>query len=82
MISLSLVDYLAAQLGCEYVSDLHFLDALDRLRLTHVVSKLSPDDWPLEEWNDALEYVANKELADNYMMAYDILLSVFGDHML
>lgn len=75
MISLSLVDYLAAQLGCEYVSDLHFLDTLSRLRLAHVVSKLSPDDWPLEEWNDALKYVTNKETADNCMLAYDTFLS-------
>lgn len=75
MISLSLVDYLAAQLGCEFISDLRFLDKLNYLRLAHIVKTISPEDWPLREWNDALEYVANKQAAENCMLAYDMLLA-------
>ena len=55
---ISLVDYLAYQAGCKYVSDLRCLDSLDRPKLAYTLEKLEQDDFPLRDWNDALNYLA------------------------
>lgn len=75
MITISLVDYLAAQIACAYISDLRFMDTLEKIRLFHVIRKLSPSDWSLRQWNDALEYIANKQAADTVEAAYEELLA-------
>ena len=53
----SLVEVLAAYLGCEYISDLHSLEAEDGHRLYALLQRISPVQWPLREWRDALEYI-------------------------
>ena len=57
-VSLSLVDYLAAKAGCMYISDLKYLPPTEKYFLYRTVRELSPDCFPLREWNDALEYIA------------------------
>lgn len=75
MMTISLVDYLASQIACAYISDLRFLDPLGKIQLSHVVRKLSPSDWSLWQWNDALEYIANKQAANTVEAAYEELLA-------
>ncbi len=58
--SLSLVDYLAYQTGCAYVSDLRGRGSLGRYRLLRAVEKLRAEDFSLWDWNDALEYLADE----------------------
>lgn len=72
---LSLVDYLAEKLGCDYISDLHFLNKKERLKISNEVQKLNPEDWTIDDWNDALEYIVNKQAADNCESAYSELLA-------
>lgn len=72
---LSLVDYLAEKLGCDYISDLHFLNAKERLKMSIEVQKLNPEDWPIGDWNDALGYIANKPATDSCQSAYSELLA-------
>ena len=57
---ISLVDYLAYQAGCEYISDLRCLDSLDRRKLARMLEKVEPDDFPLRDWNDALNYLVRE----------------------
>lgn len=71
----SLVDYLAAQICCPYISDLHFLDFIDRITLAHVMKKISPAEWPLREWNDALNYILGGQAVSTAEDAYAKLLS-------
>lgn len=70
----SLVDYLAAQIHCDYTSDLRFLDPLHRIQVAYILKTLSPTDWPVREWNDALEYIAQKLAMDTAEEAYQALL--------
>lgn len=74
MSSVSLVDYLAAQIHCDYTSDLRFLNPLDRIRVAYILKNLSPTDWPVREWNDALEYIVQKQAVDTAEEAYHALL--------
>ncbi len=52
------MDVLAAEMGCEYVSDLHFLSCCQRVRLAGKVERIPADAAALFEWNDALYYLA------------------------
>lgn len=75
MVVQSLVDYLATQLGCEFISDLRFLTSLERLTLARVIKKLQPADFPLHEWNDAIQYIVNKRVVNSSESAYRTLLT-------
>lgn len=57
--ALSLMDLLAARMGCSYLSDLPHLDAPMRLRLADVLEKIPAEDYDLAQWNDALRYLAD-----------------------
>lgn len=59
MFKISLVEYCAFQLGCEHLSDLHFLQAWQKRKLYRVIESLPQNEGSLWEWNDALAYVAN-----------------------
>lgn len=58
--SMSLLDVMAIQAGCEYLSDLRYIDDLQRLRLARALEKVSPQSGTLFEWNDALEYLTGE----------------------
>ena len=70
----SLVEVLAAYLGCEYISDLHSLEAEDGHRLYALLQRISPVQWPLREWRDALEYITGVTCAQDSGAAYKALL--------
>ena len=53
-----LIAYLAEALRCSYLSDLRFLDRHGRDCLSAVVAAVRAEDYPLRQWNDALEYLA------------------------
>lgn len=53
----SLIDYLAEKINCTYVSDLHYLDRSQKQSLANEIQKISPCNFSLNDWNDALEYI-------------------------
>ena len=52
-----LLDYLAWQTGCEYLSDLHWPGPGQRARLRRALAELAPDCAPQREWDDAAAYL-------------------------
>lgn len=58
--TLPLLDELAQRMGCEYLSDLRFLDALGRQALACALKALLPRYAGLQEWNDALAYLTGE----------------------
>ena len=71
---LSLVEELAAYLGCEYISDLHRLTPRDKRRLCEILLRTSPAQWPDAEWLDALEYLTGRRGAGDGQQARQLLL--------
>lgn len=57
MREVTLLDYFQWKLRCEYISDLHWLEAARRAQLAREVERLGAADASLHEWNDALEYL-------------------------
>ncbi len=55
---LSLVDMLARELGCQYLSDLSFLEDAQRTYLARIIQDTPAASATLFEWNDALAYLA------------------------
>ena len=52
-----LLDLLAAQMGCTYLSDLRFLSDGRRYNLAQKLVQLIPREKDLRDWNDALVYL-------------------------
>ncbi len=59
-VNMSLLDAMAVQAGCEFLSDLRYIDDLQRFRLARTLEKVSPQSGTLFEWNDALEYLTGE----------------------
>lgn len=59
-VTISLLDALAVRIGCEYLSDLRFLDGIQQVRLVRALKKIGPEEASLAEWNDALQYLINE----------------------
>ena len=53
-----LLEYLAYQAGCAYLSDLHSLNGSQRVRLARLLEQIPADAADLHTWNDALDYLA------------------------
>ena len=58
---MSLLDVMAVQAGCMYLSDLHYIDDFQRKRLARALERVTARDEDLFEWNDALMYLAGTE---------------------
>ena len=58
-IKLPLLDFIAMQMRCMYLSDLQFLSGAQRKELARKLEKLNPQDIDIREWNDALAYLVN-----------------------
>ena len=61
----SLLDAISIQMGCEYLSDLRFLDSGQRTVLARKLEKLPLEMADLHDWNDALEYLAGAPPCDS-----------------
>ena len=64
-ISLSIIDYIALKMGVRNLSDLHYMDATDRLAVCRMVEKINAEDESLEGWNDALHYLVGEPPAES-----------------
>ena len=59
MKNMSLLDYLHWKIGCEYLSDLHWLSAVQRMWIVREIEQISAKEVSLHEWNDALAYLSD-----------------------
>ena len=57
MVKQSLLDLLAIQMGCMYLSDLRFLSSEQRRYLAQKLDRLTPREEDIQDWNDALDYL-------------------------
>ena len=82
----SLLDVLAESARCPFISDLRNIKADGRQQLADKLERISPEDYPLPVWNDALAYLtavspqispeaARKLLIDHYRNQEEIPLS-------
>lgn len=69
-----LLDLLREKSGCEYVSDLHFLDEMQKARLAYHLEKVDAEDYLLREWNDALAYIVKAPAQETVEKAKETLL--------
>ena len=81
----SLLDLLAESAGCFCLSDLRSIKKPKRQQLAEKLERISPEDYSLAVWNDALAYLtavspqispeaAHKLLIDHYRNQEEILL--------
>ncbi len=69
---MNLLEQLAEETGCLYLSDLHKTDI--QVKLYDSLSALQPEAYTLKEWNEALTYIAGlKEPYKSIDMAYQAL---------
>lgn len=55
-----LLDVIAKELRCEYLSDLRYMKSFSRIRAARFIEEMIPaTDASLNEWNDALSYLAS-----------------------
>ena len=59
MLEQSLLDLIAIQMDCAYLSDLKFLNSEQQKYLAQKLEPLTPYDEDLMQWNDALVYLTN-----------------------
>lgn len=57
MVEQSLLDLLAIQMKCDYLSDLRFLSSEQRRYLAQKLDRLTLREEDLRDWNDALSYL-------------------------
>lgn len=58
---LSLLEFLAHEIGCEYLSDLHGIDNSQRKNAIRILEQISPEMVELRDWNDALSYLTKQQ---------------------
>ena len=73
-LKMGLLDRLAAQSGCEYLSDLRRLEKGARVRLAGILREVASGDAALEEWNDALRYLTGEPPASTPEAARQTLI--------
>lgn len=73
---LPLLDYLAREAGCVYLSDLPRAGRAERERAFHALERVPPEEVSLREWNDALNYLAQAPPEQTARAARERLLSV------
>lgn len=74
-ITLGLLEFISFKVGCMYLSDLHQPNLLPLIQ--HTIRGLSPRQFSLWEWNDAVQYITGKEgvfpdqeQAASYLLSY------------
>ena len=70
-----LLERLAIQVGCTYLSDLRFLNDEQRRYLAQKLEQLHPREEDIREWNDALAYLAGAPPEPTARAARDLLVS-------
>ena len=72
---LPLLEYLSWKAGCEYLSDLHGISSVQKIRLAREIERLPACSISLQEWNDALEYLLGQPPQPDAEAARDALMA-------
>ena len=75
----SLLDLIAIQMGCMYLSDLRFLTGAQKTRLAYTLERLTPREEDLYQWNDALEYLTGAACEPSALEAKQRLIQLLSD---
>lgn len=78
--SMSLLVYLTCIAGCDFLSDLRFLDFPKKLRLAAEVGRIPVSAGNLREWNDMLTYLGETEPRHSRDEAKEILVDILSGH--
>lgn len=78
MVEQSLLDLLAIQMGCMYLSDLRFLSLEQRRYLAQRLDRLTPRQDDVREWNDALDYLTGAPPEDTAQAAKERLVHLLS----
>lgn len=78
MVEQSLLDLLAIQMKCEYLSDLRFLTQEQRQYLAHKLECLTPREENIRDWNDALVYLTGVPPENTAQTAKERLVSLLS----
>ena len=70
----SLLDVLAESAGCSCLSDLRSIKKPKRQQLADKLERISPEDYPLPVWNDALDYLISAPPQESPGAAHILLL--------
>ena len=73
-----LLHILSERTGCMYLSDLKFIR--DTQKIKNELEKLSPQDFPVKQWNDAINYLTETKVdfssekeAKNFLLGAEII---------
>ncbi len=73
-----LLHILSERTGCMYLSDLKFIR--DTQKIKSELEKLSPQDFPVKQWNDAINYLTETNVdfssemeAKNFLLGAEII---------
>ncbi len=69
-----LLEYIAQRTGCSYLSDLRYLSSWEQFRLSRELRRIPAEAFPLEQWNDALNYLTGLPPADQALEAKEQLI--------
>ena len=75
VLTLPLLDYLAREAGCMYLSDLPHAGRVECGRAFHALERVAPEAVSLHDWNDALNYLAQAPPEETAQAAREHLLS-------
>lgn len=70
----SLLDWMARQAGCEYLSDLRKLTGRQRLSLATALEPMAAKENEMRQWNDALDYLFHGNAQSSAAAARDAIL--------
>ncbi len=56
-----LLEYIAENAGCGYLSDLH--SKKRNFHIYEVIMNIAPSDYDLKEWEDAVRYITGKTVS-------------------
>ena len=70
----SLLEVLRSKVGCQYISDLHYLNEGERARAAHGIQDTPPEAAALAEWNDVLAYLTGEPPVQTVQLARERLL--------
>ena len=77
--TLDLFESMQDKLGCTYISDLPFISKQNPEIIVHTLRSLSPSDYPLNQWNDLLDYLAKAPAQQTAEDAYAFLIATLND---
>lgn len=70
----SLLDWMARQAGCEYLSDLRKLSGRQRMSLVTALEPITAKENEIGQWNDALDYLFRGHAQPSAAAARDAIL--------